>query len=141
MKLKLTRDRNFRWIIFNLYIFMQYFFLFKISSPPNLRISGDFLTSIIVDSSPIEDLPPSNTYLIFFPKSSLTSDEQTALNLFERLALGAAKGNFNLFNKFLVIGCFGNLTANVFFLLVTNFEILEFFFKSKTNVIGPGQNF
>ena len=64
-----------------------------------------------------------------------------ALTLFERLALGAAKGKFNLFNKFLVIGCFGNLTAKVFFLLVTNLEIFEFFFKSKTNVIGPGQNF
>ena len=39
------------------------------------------------------------------------------------------------------MGCFGNLTAKVFFLLVTNLEILEFFFKSKTKVIGPGQNF
>ena len=76
-----------------------------------------------------------------FPKSSLTSDEQTELTFFDRFALGAAKVNLNCLNKFLVIECFGNLTAKDFFLLVTNLEILEFFFKFKTNVIGPGQNF
>ena len=57
------------------------------------------------------------------------------------LALGAAKGKLSFFNKLLVIGCFGNLTAKVFFLLVTILEIFEFFFKSKINVRGPGQNF
>ena len=90
------------------------FSISEISKPPNLRIFGLFLRSIIVDSSPIEDLPPSKIYLIFFPKSSFTSDEQTALTLFERLALGAAKGNFSNFNNFLVIECFGNLTAKFF---------------------------
>ena len=44
-------------------------------------------------------------------------------------------------NKFLATGCLGNLTAIVFFLLVTILEIWEFLFKFKTNVIGPGQNF
>ena len=112
-----------------------------ISRPPNLKICGFFRRSIIVDSSPIDDFPPSNINLIFFPKSSLTSDEHTALTLFEILALGAAKGNFNSFNKYLVAGCFGNLTAKLFFLQVTNLEIFEFFFKSRIKVIGPGQNF
>mgnify|MGYP007000306708 CR=1 len=73
-------------------------------------------------------------YLILLPKSSLTLSEQTALTLDDMLALGAAKGKFNLFNKFLVTGCFGNLTAKVFRLLVTIFDIFEFFFKSKMNV-------
>ena len=80
-------------------------------------------------------------YFIFFPKSSLTSDEQTALTFFEIFALGAAKGKFISFNNFLAIKCFGNLTARVFLLFVTNLEILDFFFKSRINVIGPGQNF
>ena len=35
-------------------------------------LNNDFLKSIIVDSSPIDDLPPSNIYLTLFPKSSLT---------------------------------------------------------------------
>ena len=110
----------------------------EISSPPNLNIFGLFLISIIVDSIPIDDLPPSSTYLIFLPKSSLTLSEQTALIFDDKLALGAAKGKNNFFNKFLVTGCFGNLTAKEFLLLVTIFEIFEFFFKSKINVIGPG---
>ena len=93
-----------------------------------------------MDSIPIDDFPPSSTYLIFFPKSSLTSDEQTALIFDDKFALGAAKGNFSCFSKFLVIGCFGNLTARAFFLLVTILEIFESFFKSRINVIGPGQN-
>ena len=57
------------------------------------------------------------------------------------LALGAARGKLSFFNKFLAIGCFGNLTANVFFLSVTIFEMFDSFFKSKIKVIGPGQNF
>ena len=113
----------------------------KFSKPPNLNIFGLPLRSIIVDSSPIVDFPPSRIYLIFFPKSSLTSAELTALTFDDKLALGAAKGKFSLFNKFLVIGCLGNLTAKVFFLLVAILEIFEFFFKSRMNVIGPGQNF
>ena len=32
--------------------------------------------------------------------------------------------------------CFGNLTAKLFLLLVTYFEILEFFFNCNTYVIG-----
>ena len=94
-----------------------------------------------MDSRPIDDLPPSSIYLIFFPKSSLTSEELTALILEDIFALGAAKGKLIFFNKFLVTGCLGNLTAKDFFLLVTIFEIFELFFKSKINVIGPGQNF
>ena len=82
----------------------------------------------MVDSRPIKDFPPSSTYLIFFPKSSFTSAELTALTFEERLALGAAKGKLSFFNKHLAIGCFGNLTAKVFFLLVAILEIFEFFF-------------
>ena len=99
-----------------------------ISRPPNLKIFGFFLKSIIVDSTPIFDLPPSSIYLILFPKSSLTSLEVTALTLEEIFALGAAIGKLSSFNKFLVTGCFGNLTASVFFLFVAIFEIFEFFF-------------
>ena len=68
-------------------------------------------------------------------------EEVTALTLEEIFALGAAIGNLSSFNKFLVMGCFGNLTARVFFLFVAIFEIFEFFFRFRTNVIGPGQNF
>ena len=93
-----------------------------------------------MDSIPIDDFPPSSTYLIFFPKSSFTSEELTALIFDDRFALGAAKGNFSSFSKFLVIGCFGNLTAKALFLLVNILEIFESFFKSRINVIGPGQN-
>ena len=91
------------------------FSIVEISRPPNLNIFGSFLISIIVDSSPIDDFPPSSIYFTFFPKSSFTSAELTALTFEERLALGAAKGKLRFFNKFLVTGCFGNLTAKVFF--------------------------
>ena len=36
---------------------------------------------------------------------------------------------------------FGKSHSNSFFLLVAIFEIFEFLFKFKINVIGPGQNF
>ena len=130
------------WDLYQYLIFLFITFsILEIFNPPNLKIIGFFLKSKIVDSSPIEDFPPSRIYLIFFPKSSLTSAEVTALIFEDKLALGAAKGYSNFLSKSLVIGCFGNLTAREFFLLVTNFEIFDFFFKFKTNVIGPGQNF
>ena len=44
------------------------FSIFEISNPPNLNIFGLFLTSIMVDSSQLDDFPPSSTYLNFFPK-------------------------------------------------------------------------
>ena len=47
----------------------------------------------------------------------------------------------SFFNKLLVIGCLGNLTAKVLPLFVTNLEIFDPFLKSRINVIGPGQNF
>ena len=76
--------------------------MIEISKPPNLKIFGFFLKSIMVDSNPTEDVPPSRTNLIFFPKSSLTSEELTALTLDEILALGAARGYSNPFSNFLV---------------------------------------
>jgi len=103
-------------------LFFKIFSIAEISSPPNLNIFGLFLISIIVDSRPIDDFPPSSTYLTFFPKSSFTSFELTALTFEDGLALGAAKGKSSFFNKFLVTGCFGNLTANVFFFVSYNFR-------------------
>ena len=78
--------------------------MLEFSNPPNRNIFGLFLMSIIVDSTPIDDFPPSSTNLIFFPKSSLTSAELTALTLDDKFALGAAKGKFNILNKLRVIG-------------------------------------
>ena len=49
--------------------------------------------SMMVDSRPMDEFPPSSTYFIFFPKSSLTSAVLTELTLEDILALGAAKGN------------------------------------------------
>ena len=97
------------------------------SKPPNLKIFGCFRKSMIVDSIPIFDFPPSSIYFNFFPKSSLTSEEVTALTFEEIFALGAAIGNLILFNKFLATGCFGNLTARVLLLFVAIFEIFDFF--------------
>ena len=65
----------------------------------------------------------------------------TALTLDEGLALGAAKGNSKIFSNLLVTECHGNLTANVFFLLVIIFEIFDDFLRFSINVKGPGQNF
>ena len=39
------------------------------------------------------------------------------------------------------MGCFGNLTAKLFLLLVTYLEILESFLNCNMYVIGPGENF
>ena len=75
------------------------------------------------------------------PNSSLTSAAFTALNLEEILALGAATGYFKFLSNFLNRGCFGNRIATVFLLLVTNFDILEFFLSFNIYVIGPGENF
>ena len=66
--------------IFDGFVFIEIFFfnifwIVPTSKPPNLKIFGFFLRSIIVDSTPTEDLPPSSIYLIFFPKSSFTSEE------------------------------------------------------------------
>ena len=63
------------------------------------------------------------------------------LNPDEIFALGMAKGKFNIFNKILIILCFGNLIATVFSFAVAKefIFVLTFFFKTKVN--GPGQNF
>ena len=111
----------------------------EISRPPSLNIFGLFLISIIVDSRPTDDFPPSSTYFTLFPKSSLTSLELTALTFENGLALGAANGKSSFFNKFLVTGCLGNLTAKVFFLLVTILEIFEKGYKLKDKVIKPAK--
>ena len=105
--------------------FFIIFWILPTSRPPNLKIFGFFLRSIIVDSTPTDDFPPSRIYLILFPKSSFTSEEVTALTLEEIFALGAAIGNFKIFNNILATGCFGNLTARVFFLFVAIFEIFD----------------
>ena len=96
---------------------------------------------IILDSTPILQIPPFKINFILLPNSSLTSAAFTALNLEEILALGAATGYFRFLSNFLNRGCFGNRIATVFLLLVTNFDILEFFLSFSTYVIGPGENF
>ena len=45
---------------------LSIFFIFIISVPPNLNISGLFIRLTIVDSRPISELPPSRINLIFF---------------------------------------------------------------------------
>ena len=72
--------------------------------------------------------PPFITCFIFFPNSSITSSLVTGLILVDLFALGAASGKFNFFNSNLVIGCLGNLTARLFELFVTYFDIEFFFF-------------
>ena len=89
------------------------------------------MRSIIVDSIPILDLFPCNINLILFPKSSFTSVDFTALTFEDKLALGAARGNFSFFNRALVTGCLGNLIAKEFFLLVAILEIFEFLFRQE----------
>ena len=94
-----------------------------------LNIFGFFLKSIIVDSRPIDDFPPSNINFIFFPKSSFTSEEQTALTFDDMLALGAANGNLSLFNKFFIIKILS-------WTIVDNNQIKslsKFFFKYNVN--------
>ena len=62
----------------------------------SLKIFTSFLRSIIVDSRPIDALPPSSIYLIFFPKSSLTSEEQTALTFDDKLALAFTEDTYEV---------------------------------------------
>ena len=116
-------EEPFKGLLFIKIFLFNVLLIAEISTPPNLNIVGFFLISIIVDSKPIDEFPPSSIYFIFFPKSSLTSASLNALLFEDRVALGAAKGKFSLFYRFLVPGCFCNLTAKVFFLLVTILEI------------------
>ena len=129
-------------LAYNLVFKFVFNFLFNIEifKPPNLKIWGFFTKLIIVDSTPIFDLPPSRINLIFSPNSSYTSSFVTGLIPSEIFALGAAKGYFKDFNNFLAVRWLGNLTPNVFLLLVTFFEILLSFFSFNINVIGPGHN-
>ena len=102
-------------------------------------MEGAPVKSTIVDSKPILHGPPFNINLIFFPNSSTTSSALVGLSLEEIFALGAAKGTFKIFNKFLATICFGNLTATVFFPAVANLEIFDFNSLFNIKVIGPGQ--
>ena len=56
-------------------------------------------------------------------------------------ALGAANGKSILFKRLLMTGCFGNLTAKLFFLFVTLLSIILLLFNLRIKVNGPGQNF
>ena len=115
--------------------------IFFKSNPPNLIIFGLLLTSTIVDSNPTIDLPPLRIYFILLPNSSSTSLFVTGLMLEDIFALGAANGKLIFLKSNLAIGCLGNLTATVFLLFVTFFDISLSFFNFKINVIGPGENF
>ena len=71
--------------------------------PPNLMILGFFVRSIIVDSNPIMDLPPSRINFNLDPNSSSTSLLATGLILVDIFALGAASGKLIFFKRSLVI--------------------------------------
>ena len=106
---------------------------------PCLKIVGLTVKSTIVDSNPILQRPPSSIKLTLLPNSSTTSLAQVGLNLEEIFALGAARGNFNIFNNFLITVCFGILIATVFFLANAILDIFDLVFLFSINVIGPGQ--
>ena len=106
---------------------------------PGLKIAGLSVKSIIVDSMPILQDPPSRMNFILFPNSSTTSLADVGLSFDEIFALGAASGVFKIFSNFLAILCLGILTATVFFPAVAFLEILDTSFFLSINVIGPGQ--
>ena len=106
---------------------------------PGLKIEGFVVRSIIVDSSPILDSPPSIMNLTLFLNSSTTSLADVGLSFEEILALGAASGKFKIPSKSLATLCFGILTAIVFFPAVASLEIFDFLFFFRMKVIGPGQ--
>jgi len=60
------------------------------------------------------------------------------LSLDEILALGAARGTFNILSKFLATLCLGILTAIVFFPALAILDIFDFSFLFNMKVIGPG---
>ena len=66
--------------------------IFETLKPPSLNIDALSVRLIIVDSTPIEHLPPLSIYFNFFPNSSFTSEGCTELSFEEIFALGAAKG-------------------------------------------------
>ena len=78
-----------------------------------------------------------NTLAVRFPRHSVT---RRLLKILE-FPLAAAKGNSKILSNLLVTECRGNLTANVFFLLVIIFEIFDDFLRLSIKVKGPGQNF
>ena len=108
---------------------------------PGRKICGVPVKSITVDSIPILQIPPFIINLSFSLNSSKTSFGLTGLTPEDLFALGIARGNFIFFNKVLTILCFGNLTATVFNFPQAEGCILDFIFRFKINVIGPGQNF
>ena len=113
--------------------------IFSTIIAPGLKISGLWVKSIIVDSRPISDLPPSIINLTLSPNSSTTSLAQVGLSLDAIFALGAARGTSNIFSKFLATLCLGILTAIVFLPAVTILEIFDLDFLFNIKVIGPGQ--
>jgi len=82
---------------FVLFLIITFFFntfsISRISNPPNLSNVGLFKRLMIVDSTPILHFPPSKTYLIFDPNSSITSNASTELNLEDIFALEQLKDN------------------------------------------------
>ena len=108
---------------------------------PGLKIRGELVKSITVDSIPILDLPPSIINFTFFLNSSTTSKAQTGLTLQDIFALGIANGKLIFFKIALVTLCFGNLIATVVNFAQARGLILELIFFFNIKVIGPGQNF
>jgi len=105
------------------------------STPPDetasLNIFGFVVKSITVDSIPILQGPPSIIILRLVPNSSATCFAVVGLKDFDLLALGAASGQFKIFNNFIAFFSLGILTAIVARPLFASLDIFDvlFFFK------------
>ena len=95
--------------------------------------------SIIVDSIPISQSPPSSTIKSMMPaNSSRTSAALVGETFPKRLAEGATRPPLNLRNSSFAIGCAGTRIATVSCPPVRAFKTLLSFLN--TIVRGPGQN-
>ena len=109
------------------------------STGPGLRILGlPFDISKTVDSIPSLQMPPSSTFGQSDLKLSKTCWALVGLNLFDGLALGAAKGRLVFLSTFLKTSLSGERSAMVFNPPVVIFGTM--FLLSRMNVSGPGQN-
>ena len=113
--------------------------------PPGRKINGLlFVQSIIVDSSPTIDLPPSKTIsltLKYKDNSSITSSALVGDTLLNLLALGAAipkpPNDSNSSSKEIAQVLFGTLTPT--FSCPPVMKSLANLLRGQTKVNGPGQ--
>ena len=107
--------------------------------PPARRITMFLpVTSMMVDSTPTLQFPPSIIASILPYMSLITCCARVGLGLPDRFELGAAIGTFAAFISARANGCFGIRTATVLSPAVILSPILGFYFKMI--VSGPGEN-